>query len=416
LARLSVFAGCCTLGAAEQVCGVDRALDRLAALVDHSLLQSGATGHGETRFTMLETIRAYAATRLAQSGDEPETRRRHAEYFALLAERVEPDLKSLGDATALDRVEADHDNFRAAMNWAAASGRGDLSMRLAAALYLFWLFRGPLDEAAERLDAALAAGGERGALRAKVLRGRTVVRAAMGRLDEAQADARELVAVADRMTDAPLRAHLLDAVGFVAQQAADYERARAIHEEIAALSRSSGDALQLCIALNNLADIALNQSRFDDAAALSKETLAVALAVGNAERAGTALLNSGSALLGLGRNAEAARRFVDSLREARRLGLPAAIGFALDGLGAVAAMLGRYEAAARILGAADATLEVAGATLQTFEQQRRARVLARIEQSLEPSVFAAARSEGRRLSLDDATELLTAHVAIGRPS
>ena len=72
---------------------------------------------------MLETIREYASERLEESAAADELRRRHAEYFLALAEKAEPNLVGIGSHTGwLDRLERDHDNLRAAMDWFEASG------------------------------------------------------------------------------------------------------------------------------------------------------------------------------------------------------------------------------------------------------------------------------------------------------
>ena len=92
------------------------------------------------RFAMLETIREYAVERLEESGDVDELRRRHADYFLALAEEAEPNLRgSPGDW--LDRLEAEHDNFRAALDRLEASGESERGLRLAGALWRFWYLR-----------------------------------------------------------------------------------------------------------------------------------------------------------------------------------------------------------------------------------------------------------------------------------
>jgi predicted ATPase len=137
-ARLDVFAGGCTLEATELVAQAD--LDTLQSVVGKSLLR-----HTQERFWMLETIREYAAERLEQSGEADELQRRHAEYFLALAEEVEPNLVGIGSHTEwLDRLEREHNNLRAAMDWLEASGESEHALRLAAALWRFWDLRGHL--------------------------------------------------------------------------------------------------------------------------------------------------------------------------------------------------------------------------------------------------------------------------------
>lgn len=152
--RLAAFVGGCDLGAAEDVDGPTptasthanlpaagsphHTLDVLAELLDNALLQRGVMS-GERRFTMLETIREFALERLEASGPVAEARRRHAEYFALLAEEAESALSVvlvLGHWA--DRLERDHANLRAALGWLVDQDDSDIGLRLAAALIWFW--------------------------------------------------------------------------------------------------------------------------------------------------------------------------------------------------------------------------------------------------------------------------------------
>ena len=122
-ARLAVFTGGCTLEAAEQVCQTD--LDTVAALIDKSLLRR----EGD-RYLMLETIGEYALERLEASGELDEFRQRHADYYLEQARSVELLIRSPQAAGAIDRLEPEHDNLRAALQW--LSGRtSEQPLRLA---------------------------------------------------------------------------------------------------------------------------------------------------------------------------------------------------------------------------------------------------------------------------------------------
>ena len=121
--RLAVFVGGCTLEAAEEVCSAD--VDAVAELVDKSLL-----GRENERYAMLETIGEYALERLTTSGELPELRRRHAEYYLDLARAVEDTIRSPQAAAFLDRLERDHHNLRAALDWLSGA-TPDRALRLA---------------------------------------------------------------------------------------------------------------------------------------------------------------------------------------------------------------------------------------------------------------------------------------------
>ena len=151
-----MFAGGGTLAAVSEVCAIDAPLERLTALVDHSLLRRETGEDGEPRFAMLETIREYAAERLAGDPEREAVGQRHAEYFAAYAEQLQPKWRRTRPGAPLPRLELEHDNLRAAIAWSRAAGRNDLELRLAGALGWFWHAGGHHREGVATLDAALA--------------------------------------------------------------------------------------------------------------------------------------------------------------------------------------------------------------------------------------------------------------------
>jgi predicted ATPase/DNA-binding SARP family transcriptional activator len=158
LVRLAVFAGGCTIEAAQSVCGDDlEVVEGLASLTDKGLTRLEGSDE-EPRFTMLETIREYAAERLELSEEASTLRWRHAEHFLGLAEKAAPELIGVGShAEWLDRLERDHDNFRSAVDWLEASGDSGGALRLTAALWRFWDLKGHLIEGRRRLERGLGA-------------------------------------------------------------------------------------------------------------------------------------------------------------------------------------------------------------------------------------------------------------------
>ncbi|MFN8473690.1 MAG: adenylate/guanylate cyclase domain-containing protein [Anaerolineae bacterium] len=161
LRRLSVFVGGWTLEAAEAVTGDPDTLDRLAQLVDKSLVQVDEDG-GDARYGLLETIRQYARDRLLEAGDAEEVRDAHLRYFLGLAEATSPGIAfpPLGIASqdSLDRCEREKDNLRAAMEWAVEKDP-EVSLRLATALASFWIVYGYRREAAPLMRTALGPPG-----------------------------------------------------------------------------------------------------------------------------------------------------------------------------------------------------------------------------------------------------------------
>ena len=151
-------------------------LDLLDSLVNKSLVQA-EEADGEVRYGLLETVRQYGQERLAAAGGAERLRDRHLAWYLALAEEAAPHLVGAEQVTWLDRLEAEHDNLRAALRWARERGAAEEGLRLAGALGRFWLTRGYLGRGA-RLAGGSAGRGRRriGVARARALHGRATWR------------------------------------------------------------------------------------------------------------------------------------------------------------------------------------------------------------------------------------------------
>jgi len=143
--RLSVFSGGFTLDAVEAIFSrivTDKSVaDLIALLLDKSLLQRTLDDHGEPRFTMLVTIQQFALDRLRHMDEEAEVRHWHLAYFLELAERADKDIHGPDQVEWLDRLEDEHDNYRAALDWCVSNKITELALRLLGALGWAWLVR-----------------------------------------------------------------------------------------------------------------------------------------------------------------------------------------------------------------------------------------------------------------------------------
>ena len=133
-------------------------LNLVTSLVDKSLLRQTSAADGEPRFSMLETIRAYALDRLSASEERTATHRRHLLLFLALAEAAEPQIQGPDQAAWLDHLAREHDNLRAALQWALDNQETDAALRLAAALGEFWWPRGYVKEGRRWLTKVLEHG------------------------------------------------------------------------------------------------------------------------------------------------------------------------------------------------------------------------------------------------------------------
>ncbi|MGW4673649.1 AfsR/SARP family transcriptional regulator [Streptomyces sp. NPDC004324] len=140
LRRLSVFAGGCDLAAAEAVCG-PAALEALGSLVDKSLVVAAPSGDGAMRYRLLETVAEYAGERLDESGRRSAAEGDHLTYYRELARTTDPQLRSPGQRAAIERMERESENLRAALQRAVAGGDEQEALCLVLSLAWYWQMR-----------------------------------------------------------------------------------------------------------------------------------------------------------------------------------------------------------------------------------------------------------------------------------
>lgn len=181
--RLSIFVNGWTLEAAESVCSDETihsedVFELLDQLVNKSLVNSENWEH-ETRYRMLETMRQYANEKLIETGESENLRSRHLEYFLKLAETAEPQLFRAEQIEWLDRIEADHDNLRLALQWALGKESPEPSLRLCAALGMFWFIHCHWKEGTRWLENALAKSDKTATPSEKIHRSRALYQDAL---------------------------------------------------------------------------------------------------------------------------------------------------------------------------------------------------------------------------------------------
>lgn len=202
-ARLGVFAGGGDLEQIERVCDdvdVDL-LNGLAELVDQGLLRQVAAPGGRARFRTLHVIREVALLKLEASGSGEAVHRRHLEAYADWAEEVAAHLLGEDRSEWLDRFDADHDNVRTALDWAAVHGETDLALRLAAASWRFWQSRGHLYEGRSRLETVVSLQGGEPLHRARALEALGGVYWWQGEIDRCVIPYREALAIQRELGD-----------------------------------------------------------------------------------------------------------------------------------------------------------------------------------------------------------------------
>lgn len=376
LHRLSVFAGGWTLEAAETICADDaistmQVLDVLTQLIDKSLVLTDMSRDGLVRYRLLESVRAYGCEQLEAGDDARHVRLRHARFYVALAEMAEPALRGADQAAWLDRLEIDHDNLRAALQWSIENGEAALSLRLSSALLVFWHTRGYLSEGQHWLNRALAAGHTAAPqLRAKALW--SIGRLSMFQGDYPQATAaleasRELYQQAgDPIGDA----YACSSLGSLAIFQGAYDQAVALLEASAAVFRAAADQYGCAVALVNLAAAFGRSGRHQQAAIVLEESLACFQAVGE-KRGIMATLSNLGATARYQREYGRAQAFIEEALElARELGDQVNAAWLINTSGQIALDQGAYEQAATRFRECLPLLQAAGdkeATIQCLE-------------------------------------------------
>jgi predicted ATPase/class 3 adenylate cyclase len=408
LRRLSVFAGAWTLEAAEAVCageGVERQeiLDLLTQLVSKSFALMD-TQEESVRYGLLETVRQYGRDRLEESREADGTRTRHLNWYLQLAEQAERGMVGADQSAWLDRLEVEHDNLRAALEWAkVGDSGGDAGVRLAGALSQFWNVHGHFSEGRAWLEAVLARSPDAPApARAKALAG-------IGFLAYRQGDyaglitlCTESLALFRELGDLTGMGQALYLLGMAAEGQGDYARAKMLLQESLALGRQVGGKRRMAISLNSIGEVARCLGDYAEARASYEESLALYREGGDKRGIAIALGNLGHVALHQEDTERAAAFFMEALGLVRQLAYKLGIAEHMAGLGGVAAAQGRYARAVRLLGAAKDLLNLLGALLEPPDQAEFESSITVARAGIGDASFSEAWAEGRAMALDEA--------------
>ena len=448
--RLSVFAGGWTLEAAEAVAAGDgieegAVVELFLMLVDKSLVVSEA-GEDGFRYGMLEPVRQYARERLEESEEARAMERAHAEYFLALAEEAEPRLWESGDKVWFERLEAEHDNMRAALFWTLEHEEVELALRLGGALRWFWRARGYHGEGRGWLERALSEDGRTSAVaRARALDGVGWLASEQRDMDRVEAAAEEGLKLCDEegiggiiaadfknllgeaawlRGDHERAAELLDeglvlhrearnsrgiawsvcSLAVVSTEQGDYERAKKLFEEGIALSRETGGALPLGDLLISLGYEYLLEGDHERATALNEEAAELYRKRGSRGSLRYALDNLGWAALVREDHAQAKALHEESLDLCKEIGDKVIGSGSLEGLACSAASRGEAQRAARLFGAAQALREAVDYHQEPRERALGEPYLAAARSRMTEAEWEAVFAEGQAMSFEEAVE------------
>ncbi len=447
-AYLAVFVGGFMLEDAEAVCRSENTLDILegiASLVNNSLLRQEETASGEPRFRMLETIREYALERLAESGEMAELKQRHANYYSgIILNEASFGITGRESTAWLNRLEREHDNIQAALEWCLQTPAGrELALSVMATLTWFWYRRGFFNEGRIWTERLLAASGEEfGPTRAAALQMNSRMALWRGDLKNAVSKATESLTVWQRLEDdqkIPMslletgitlinmgkdsEAHILlkEAEALFRESGAAYfhaitlvhlgnvalglgnsEDARNWHEQAHPMFKEIGEEWGLSFVLNNLGEVARVQGNYEQAYGYYKESEAFLRATGDKGDLARLVHTLGYIAAHRGDNNLAEAQFRESLAMFRKLGNRRGIAECIAGLASLRAREGKLHLAAQMLGAAEALLGASGAAWWPADRVEVEKTQSILEVGLSGEELRTALEKGRAMTLEQA--------------
>lgn len=441
--RLSVFAGAFTLEAAEAVAAggvVDRddVVEHVTRLVEKSLVNRQDDG-----YRLLETIREYARDHLLEAGEAEETHARHRDWYVGLIEKAAPAFfRGPESVEAVQTLEREHDNLRAALQWSLNEQNGGASaLRMAGALWRFWEIRGYLVEGRQWMERVLErTSGHMSDQQADILTGAGILAAAQGDHAAAMRYHEQSLALHQELGNRYAVTYALNNLANAALHAGDHQRARELYEETVARARALRDARALPITLLHVADVADRQGDYEGARERYREAIDLVRQHGDRWTLGYALGNYGETAARHDDRATARETYDEALRiygelgdrrgEGRILTLQGELARMEDDVSTARRLLHRalmircelgdspgicaalerlagiapqehLDRAARVLGAASAMRERTGARLPMAAQAEVDQQLAKLQSAL-GNAFSEAWQQGHVASLEDA--------------
>jgi predicted ATPase/transcriptional regulator with XRE-family HTH domain len=420
--QLAVFAGGCTLEAAEVICGrtadadAPGVLDGLMELVEQSLLRSEEQPNGEMHLVMLETIRQFALERLAESSEEEALRRRHAEYYLRLVAVDESEYVSPRQVALLTRWDREHNNLRAALGWARARDEVELGLRLAGGLSDFWVARGYLREGREWLTSLLAQECQDGrhrvepAVRARALFGAGYLAWNTGEAECAVPLLEESILLYQQIGESKGEIRALISLGVAVRLQGDLARAKAILETACACARAVSDRARIALASSNLADLASQQEEYERAAALWEESFGLFHELGAPTLIAYTLSGLGEVLYRRGEYERAAAVLRECILRQRDAGFQLGAAETLDTLALSVCATAQWTRGVHLFGAAEGLRERAGAPHSPNRHPHIKRVVGQARAVLGDDAVTAAWQAGSRMSLNEAATYACAPV------
>ena len=364
-ARASVFAGTFDADTARQVCADDRLpAERIPALLDaladKSILTRVPMPDGVPRLRILDTIRDYGAFWLRHLEEEQELRRRHRDVYLELARQGNAAWLGSQQFAWYDRMIAEHDNLRAAVDFALADPEDGAALELTSALWFFWYTYGFAKEGQHYLERALTADASPGPARTKALWASGFMLLAQGDNSAAAAWADQCAAEAERLGDSEAAAIAQALVMCTAAVLGDSQRAMALSNRLLAAPRQDVPTFAAYLAHTMHGHLSVVLGKPDDAIAALEELRAECDRHGERWMRSYADYFRAQAELARGRPQAAQAYALAALKVKHRMNDSLGIGFATDMLAWSAGAIDQPERAARLLGLAQQVWDTVG--------------------------------------------------------
>ncbi len=410
--RLAVFTGGWTLDAALEVCaGEDltssMVLDVLDELVAKSLVVFSFDEQGRTRFRMLETLREYSLERLAQAGEEEETRSRHLHWCHVLASQVMDVLSTPAFPSFLDEMEMERANVRSALMWASTARVGfEEALTICGSLPLFWDTRGYVTEGVELTRRLVAVTDGTSTGRGMALAALGWIEMLGGEPDRSEAALSGAEHMFRELDDANWLGRTLAMHGMTTYNRNDLDTAERQFDEAIVLTKANGlDWLAEAWCAYGMAHIALSRGDFEKCQSLLEMALNYSRDNGLTWGVGHTQLSLGVLSFMRGDMDEALRRLSESAKVRRELRDSRGICDCLGTIALLASFRGENDLAAQMLGAAEMAREASGHQVVPWLRPLLEQAQMSVQQALEDD-YEMRLAEGRSLSTDRAIEMI----------
>ena len=412
---LAVFAGGFTIETVEEICGghatdenpapeID-VLNGITSLVENSLLVQAEAADGKSRFRLLEIVREYALEMLERRGEIKRTADKHARYFLALTEKADPEILGKQGSKWLDLLQEEHENIRAAMDW-ADKNNPEVFVRIVAATRDFWVVRNHLGEGRQSFEKAVEkSGGASGEAICKIFIGLGQTAKYQGDFAAAHKAFEKALEVSRKINDKQRISISTRGLAMTAKGRGDFAAARKYAEESLRISRETGDKFGIAVSVNTLGDIACIEKDYKTARPFYEEALEICTELNSRQGVNATLNNLGAVAFGEKDYKTARDYYARALNLWRDSGEKVTFSYTFDGFAALAVERGDFKYAAQLSGAAEQMRKSLGFITEPAERNFRDQYLNRLRSLIDEQTFSKYYEQGRNLKTKEAVAL-----------